>query len=424
MSTHLFKRASKQSLDYEMERPRSYQHALSWLTWWAAFALATLIGFSRLSYGLLLPALHADLGGSLSVLGTLATINFVGYLLGMLVMPLLLARIHHRARLNLLALLMTNLLMIVSASSLTIWQLGIWRLLIGFFSAIATVLTMALTLERIHPHERGRASGIIWMGAALGIIISGLIAPPIIGMGTHGGWRLVWIVMGLAGVIIAFGFFVTGRAQKAPLPSRVSAEASPTQQALWVTLRPLLLPRRLLWLSLTYFGFGGGYIMYLTFFITFLEKQGIPTLYAGFVWAAVGITAALSAWIWGRIFDHWPTGFTVAVALAFGACGSLAVLTNRPVVEYIGAAIVGLSALTAPPIIITVLLKRAVPDAAYAVSYSTLTAIFAIGQILGPLLGGLVIEQRGLEAGIATSALLLGGATLCACGYGLVQRKN
>jgi predicted MFS family arabinose efflux permease len=283
---------------------------------------------------------------------------------------------------------------------------------------------MALTLERIYPQERGQASGIIWMGAALGIIISGLIAPPIIGLGTHGGWRLVWIVMGLAGVIIAFGFFVTGRVQQAPLPSGANIEASPIRQALWATLRPLLLPRRLLWLSLAYFGFGGGYIMYLTFFITLLEKQGIPTLYAGFVWAAIGMTAALSAWIWGRIFDHWPTGFTVAVALACGACGSLAVLTNTPAVEYIGAAIVGLSALTAPPIIITVLLKRAVPDAEYAVSYSTLTAIFAIGQILGPFFGGFVIERLGLEAGIATSALLLGVATLCACGYGLIQRKN
>lgn len=424
MFTSLFKRASKQSLESEMDRPRSYQHALSWLTWWASFALATLVGFSRLSYGLLLPALRADLGGSFSVLGTLATVNFVGYLLGMLVMPVLLARIHNRAGLNLLALLSMNLLMIVSASSLTIWQLSIWRLLIGFFSAIATILTMALTLERIYPQERGQASGIIWMGAALGIIISGLIAPPIIGMGTHGGWRLVWIVMGLTGVIIAFGFFITGRLQKASLPSDASAEALPIRRALWETLRPLLLPSRLLWLSLAYFSFGGGYIMYLTFFITLLEKQGIPTLYAGFVWAAIGIAAALSAWIWGRIFDHWPTGFTVAVALAFGACGSLVVLTNTPIVEYSGAAIVGLSALTAPPIIITVLLKRAVADAEYAISYSTLTAIFALGQILGPFLGGFVIEQRGLEAGIASSALLLGVATLCACGYGLVQRKN
>jgi len=262
------------------------------------------------------------------------------------------------------------------------------------------------------------------MGAALGLIISGLIAPPIIGMGTHGGWRLVWIVMGLAGVIIAFGFFVTARLQQAPLPSGASAEASSTQQTLWATLRPLLLPRRLLWLSLAYFDFGGGYITYLTFFITLLEKQGVPTLYAGFVWAAIGMAAALSAWIWGRIFDHWPTGFTVAIALAFGVCGSLAVLTNTPVAEYIGAATVGLSALIAPPIIFTVLLKRAVPDAAYAVSYSTLTAIFALGQILGPLLGGLVIERLGLEAGIAASAFLLGVATLCACGYGLVQRKD
>lgn len=408
-----------------INEPQNYQRALSWLTCWASLAFAVLLAFARLSYGLLLPAMHADLQASYSVLGTIATINFVGYLLGMLAMPWLLAHVRNHIRLNLIALLAVNLLMLAAASSATIWQLGIWRLCTGFAGAVATVLTMALTLECILPQERGQASGIIWLGAGIGLILSGLIAPPIISAGAHGGWRLVWIVMGIVGVIVAFGFFITRQAHTPPVVKREPAEVSASQQpTLWATLRSLLLPHRMLWLALAYFGFGGGYITYFTFFITLLEHQGVPVLYAGFVWAAIGIAATLSAWIWGRLFDRWPNGFTLMIALAVGMFGMLAVLTGVSVIEYIGGAIVGLSALLAPPIMITVLLKQVVSDEAYAANYSALTAVFAVGQILGPFVGGIVIGAFNLQAGIVISAVMLGIATFCACAYGVVQRKR
>ncbi|GLV60698.1 hypothetical protein KDH_75170 [Dictyobacter sp. S3.2.2.5] len=402
-----------------------YQHALSWFTGWAAFVFATLLGFARLSYGQLLPALKADLHASYNTLSVVATLNFAGYLLGTLALPWLLARVKQQQRLNLLALLGTQITMIGAALSANSWQLGVWRLTNGVCAAVATVLTMTLSLECIYPHERGQASGMIWMGGALGLMLSGLIAPPIILAGTAPGWRLVWLIMGGAGILAALGFFNVRRRQfdiHIVENDASSVSLSGERASTWLALRPLFLPRRLLWLSLTFFGFGGGYITYFTFFISLLNQQGVPTLYAGFVWAAIGLAAAASAWIWGRLLDRRPTGFTLALPLGLGMLGSLAVLTNTPVIEYAGAALVGLTALLGPPLMITVLLKRAVPDGVYAVSYSTLTALFASGQILGPLLGGLIIGWLGLQAGIASSALLLGLAALCACGYGWVQR--
>src|SRR5215472_7530737 len=134
------------------------------LLWWAACSFAAILGFSRLSYGLLFPAVQRDLGGTYSVYGTLATLNFVGYLLGTLCVPLVLARTRRRLALNTGAALAMNGALLASASSVTLWQLGIWRVLIGVCSAPATVLTMALTLECIAPVERGKAAGLIWMG--------------------------------------------------------------------------------------------------------------------------------------------------------------------------------------------------------------------------------------------------------------------
>jgi predicted MFS family arabinose efflux permease len=372
----------------------------------------------------LLPALRADLGGSYSIYGFLSTLNFVGYLLGTLITPVLLAHIRNRIALNTFSMLATSIALLASALSLNVWQLGVWRLLIGFFSAIATVLTMTLTLECVRPAERGKASGLVWLGGALGILFSGLIAPPIISAGTSLGWRVVWIVMALLGTASAIGFHISRRRADPPLTKlldqteRVTTEA---QKSIWITIRPMFQPRRLLFLVLSYFCFGCGYIIYFTFFISLLAQQGVPTQNAGFVWAAIGFTGAISGWIWGNLIDRWPTGYTLAAPLALGALGSLTVLTSNLLWEAVGAALIGLTAFIAPPLIVTALLKRAVSDAEYATNFSTLTALFAVGQILGPLIAGQVIESVGLAAGTAISALVLALGALLALLYAVTQ---
>ncbi|GHO42036.1 YbfB/YjiJ family MFS transporter [Ktedonospora formicarum] len=91
--------------------------------------------------------------------------------------------------------------------------------------------------------------------------------------------------------------------------------------------------------------------------------------------------------------------------------------------EYVGAILVGLCAFIAPALMITALLKREVTDEVYAASLSMLTAFFAIGQIVGPLISSFIVESNGLVVGTASSALILGVAAVCACGHGIVQQR-
>lgn len=396
------------------------------LVWWASCSFAAILGFSRLSYGLLLPAVQRDLGGIYGVYGTLATLNFVGYLLGTLLLPLVLAHTQRRLTLNTVASLAMNGSLLASALSFTMWQLGVWRVLIGVFSALATVLTMALTLECIAPGERGKASGLIWMGGAVGILLSGLLASVILNTGISMGWRLVWVAMGIGGSIVTLGFHVSRRATMRSavslMPVQEEARVGQPHSPFWMMFRPLVQPRRLLFLTLSYCCFGCGYILYFTFFIALLEQQGVPVFNAGLVWAGIGLAGAWSGWLWGRVIDRWPTGFSLAVPLLLGAGGSLSILADNRGWEYAGAALMGLSAFIAPALMVSALLKRAVADEDYAATFSMLTACFALGQILGPLLGGFVIERVGLEGGTASSGFILGGAAVCATTYGVLQR--
>jgi MFS family permease len=206
------------------------------LVWWAACSFAAILGFSRLSYGLLLPAVQRDLGGTYAVYGTLATLNFVGYLLGTLCLPLVLARTQRRLALTTGASLAMNGALLASASSVTLWQLGIWRVLIGVCSAPALVLTMALTLECMAPTARGKASGLIWMGGAMGSLLSGLLAPALLTTGLSMGWRLVWVAMGIGGSLATLGFHVNRRAAM-PAHGVLCARPDPWTAARWLSHR-------------------------------------------------------------------------------------------------------------------------------------------------------------------------------------------
>ncbi|MBV9228565.1 MAG: YbfB/YjiJ family MFS transporter, partial [Chloroflexi bacterium] len=384
---------------------------------------AAIVGFSRISYGLLLPSIRADLRGAYSLYGLVSTANFVGYLLGTLALPLLLALWRNRLKLTVAALLLMNATIIASATSFDLIQLSIWRFLVGFFSAIALVLTLSLVLDCIRPQERGRASGIIWMGASLGVTISGLIAPPMLSIGSSIAWRLVWAAMGISGIAVVFGLHRALRPHNArPLASEEQTSHIQQSGREITLLTDLLRPRGFLFATLAYFGYGFGYIIYLTFFVALVVQQGLPSLLVGLIWAAMGTAGAVSGLIWGRAIDRWPTGFTLAITLLLGALGALSVLTQQMLLEAIGAAFFGLSVFLGPPLIITFLLRRAIPGERYPSSYSLLNTLFGIGQVLGPLAGGLIVDRLGLVPGIALTAVALVAAALLALCYGMIQR--
>jgi predicted MFS family arabinose efflux permease len=400
-----------------------YQNAFSASVLWASACFAGLLGFSRLSYGLLLPSIRTDLGGSYGFYGLVGTANFIGYLTGTLVVPIILTRYHNRVQLNLWALLGMNFIMILSALSWDLWSLSIVRLVVGFFSAVGTVLTMGLVLERVLPTQRGLASGLVWMGGSIGIVISGLIAPLIIGSGVTGGWRFVWVIMGLLGIVASFGVTRVIKAAPAPvLPTPLHTKDTPRPSVVSI-MTELFRPKGLLLLTISYFGFGFGYIIYSTFFIPLLVDQGMPSLYAGLIWSALGAAGVFGAFLWGRMLDRWPNGFTLAAGLGLGAVGALSVLVGGTFSEIIGAVLTGLSFL-GPPLIVTVLLRREVAADRYTSSFSFLTSIFAMGQITGPLVGGIVVDNFGLIAGISVTAIMLGLATLLAIWYGLLHRPK
>lgn len=393
------------------------------LTVWAALSLGVLLGLSRLSYGLLLPALRADLTGSYRAFGLVGSANLAGYLVGTLCSPAVVSRSRDRIRLNTMSLLATGATMIGSALSANLLQLGLWRFAVGVSAAVATVLTISLTLERIVPREQGRASGVIWTGGAVGVALSGAVAPLVVSAAASPAWRVVWATMGLIGFGVAWGLHRALRASAVPRrPGTVAAPLAKSPGTLAV-LAGVLHPARLLSFTLAYFLFGGGYIIYFTFFIALVVQTGFPAAQTGLIWVLMGLMGAVGGVGWGRVVDRWPSGFVFAGALALGAIGALTVLVPARWVEVLGALLMG-TAFIGAPALMTALLRRAVPGSLYAANFSLVTAIFATAQMLGPLLGGIVADAHGLTLATALSGVILAGGALFAALYGLLQSRR
>lgn len=407
-----------------------YQRANSPLTWWASGAFAAILGFSRISYGLLLPSLQADLKGSFGAYGMIGTSNLVGYLIGILVVPLFLTWYSNQIRFNTLSLILLNLFMVFSASSFDLLQMGIWRFFIGLFSAPATVLALAVALEHVEPRQRGLAAALVWMGASIGVLISGIIAPLIINAGPAFSWRTVWIAMGIIGLVVTYGYHRELIRSTTQLRAHLSSQqirTTPTKKGrheLLETMVELLHPQKLLCLTIAYFSMGFGYIIYVYYFPSLVVQQGLSPLLVGLVWSGLGAAGIIASPIWGKFMDRWPSGWLLATNMLLGALGTIAVLTKQPEIEFFGALVFGLTLFGAGPAIVSFLLRRTVSDERYARSFSLITTIFAIGQALGPTIGGFAVDHTGLSQGTAITGLIIGLGTLFAGCYGIIQQRK
>ncbi|MCR2805587.1 YbfB/YjiJ family MFS transporter [Paenibacillus soyae] len=397
--------------------------AMNGITLWASLLFVVILGFSRLSYSMFLPGIQREIGGSYVQLGMLGTVNFIGYLVGTLCLSPIISRFPERKSvMNRITCLLLGVTLIGSAFSNHFAGLGLWRFAIGLLSAFATVLVLSIAMDAVRPAERGTASGLIWLGGSAGILVTGLFAPLTIDPSHLQGWRYAWVIMGVFGVIAAFGFeFVTRKAGAETIP--LQTESKPQDIKNEKLYRILLNPKRLLFLIASYFFFGWGYIIYFTYLIPYLVSKGIPSLYAGLIWSGIGFAGLFNGWIGGKAIDRWPSGYTLASGLALGTIGVIGVATNHIFFTVLGAAIIGLVSFITPPLMTTALLRRHVPHHAYAGCLSIATAFFASGQIIGPIVGGLVVERYGLQLGVASSAIFMAIAAALAGLYGQWQQK-
>ena len=366
-----------------------------------ALGAAISLGITRFAYGLLLPAMRADLGWSYALAGAMNTANALGYFLGALACPWLMRR-QGPTRLLTGGALLASLFMLGSGFVIDTPALLLQRLLAGMASALVFVAggLLAARLGARAPQRSGLLLGLYYGGTGLGIVLSSLLVPLALdaAQATAHGWRWAWWAMGILCLVFSLVLWWPARVMAAwPVPAVPSGVAPAGFR--WRPFAPALAGYTL---------FGVGYIGYMTFVVALLRSQGRSALEVTVFYALLGLAVMASSRIWAGLLDRYPDGRPQALLNALlGLATLLPALTQHALPVLLSGLLFGAVFLSVVAST-TALVRHNLPASAWGAGISAFTTVFAAGQIVGPTVVGWIADgPGGLARGLVFSALAL-----------------
>lgn len=371
-------------------------------------ALAAAMGIGRFAFTPLLPMMLHDGVVDIAAGSWLATANYAGYLAGALLymaLPWLGRRVGAvpgnaaLVRGGLVAtVLLTGLLALPWPVS---WPL--LRLLAGVASALVFLGTANWCMGRLAHLGRPAWGGLIFCGPGLGIVITGLLTSAMVAAGwsAAAGWAAFAV---LAAVLCtgAWRVFHDGDASATGTSGAATALSMPPPRP--AAERSLL--------AAAYGLAGLGYIVTATF-LPVIARAALPagSVWPDLFWPIFGAGVALGALLSTRISPARDRRLLLAVAYVLQAGGvALGVLWPGPAGFALGSLLLGLP--------FTAITFFALQEARYqwpqagAGFTGLMTALYGIGQIVGPPMAAALLARAGSQAQGFDWALAVAGSML------------
>ncbi|WP_420096999.1 YbfB/YjiJ family MFS transporter [Brevibacterium sediminis] len=362
-----------------------------------ALGLSVAMGMGRFFYTPALPLMVAALHWGSAPGAWIATLNYVGYFIGTLVIAQ--GWVEPNRFVYRLSLIVSTLgLAAVALTPNLIWQGGI-RTIAG----IASGLIFVCVTQRIPANSRKpRDGGISYGGVGFGILVSGAI---VLAAGSFADWRQLWLICAAVSAIFSIIAWTW------PIPTRVSqnitAEAvDPTETNTddpAEAATPFAANRRraMAILSTGYFFQGGGYIIIGTYLVV-LAGPVFGATAAASTWLIAGIATAVSPLTWSAVAARIGTVKALTVCYCLQVLGALlAVFGSSPIVLIIAAALFGFTFIGVVMMTIGVGTQMGVANAS-----AKLTSWYSIGQIVGPAIVAAALSEHIAAAFIASAIAL------------------
>ena len=357
------------------------------------------LGFGRFALGMLLPAMAGSLDLTYSQMGLISTSNFVGYLLAVLVCGFLATRIGSRLLIFFSLLLVAVSMLLVSRAESFI-TVALFYTLTGMGSGASNVPMMALVASWFTSKQRGKAAGLIVIGSGFAILLSGKLIPYLNRLGdSSDGWRLSWLVLGIIVLIVSVVCLIVIRDTPADLglkPYSGKSDSRPGQAQTIDEGMAGITRKDIYHLGAIYFLFGYTYVIYATFIVTTLvQERGFTETVAGNFWSWVGFLSLFSGPIFGTLSDRLGRKAGLIMVFSIQLVAYLLVAFKLPgVFLYLSIGCYGIVAWSIPSIM-TALVGDYVGPQRTARVFGFITFIFALGQIAGPAVAGMLAEMYG-----------------------------
>lgn len=315
------------------------------------------MGVGRFVFTPILPIMIDSANVTPSSGAVIATANYAGYLLGAVLLSVR-PGLNSTAAFRAWALVLA-LSEIAMAFVDNIPAFSALRLIAGLASA-AVFLACASTVAR----QIGSSPGITFGGVGAGIAASGLLT---LVAAQHLSWQQLWIASAiLTAVLIAPALTLQIHAE-----SRLSEHdsgPSPRQRQIW---RVLLI---------AYFLEGLGYIIVGTFLVAAAGGHGNSAVGPA-VWIVVGLAAVPATIVWQAVCRRVQMRRALVAAFALQTVSALLpALTENSVVAVVSAVLFGATFMG-----ITMMTLSTAGGLPIGRTAATLTAVYGVGQVLGPL---------------------------------------
>lgn len=379
-----------------MHDTRSRDRAVLLIAVAGGVAMATAMGLGRFFYTPVLPAMMSDLGLGAADAGWIASANYIGYLVGAVVAAYGWAEGIER-KVALSGLAATAMLLLAMAVSSNVALIAALRFLAGLASAFAMIFTSSIVLSHGLAAGRSSVQAMHFGGVGAGIALSSAMFALVVWAG--GDWRTAWLAAAALAVLgIAFVVRV--------LPETVMRDGAvrPEPPVRWTPALALL--------TLSYGGFGFGYVITATFLVAIVRDAGGSVGFEAAAWFVTGIAGAVSVAAWAPVARRiGVVNVYVAGCLVQAVGVASSVMLPSPVGPLLGGLLLG-----ATFIMVTAYglqAGRALSPQSPRRAFALMTAAFGVGQIVGPLVAGYLADMTGsytpgsLAAAIALVACAL-----------------
>lgn len=362
-------------------------------------SLLVTVGVARFSYSLLLPIMQEGAGLSESGGGWLATTNYMGYMVGVLLAASL-HNLNHKYNLHrayLILSVITSAAMVVTTDMIT-WAM--LRFIAGICASGGMIIASGLILKWLVNNKHRAELGIHFSGAGLSIITTSLLVEAMLSMSAN--WQQQWIALAIMAVIFAIPAWLWMPHPATKAQAGVTAQDNPPGK----TFKLLMM--------LAYFCAGYGYVVSSTFIVDIVE--GVEGLQGqgGFAFILVGIAATPAAIIWDRIARN--IGYLKALFAAYvlQAIGIIlpAINDTLPII-LISTLLFGGTFIACVSLVLTMAGNFFPSNPAKFMG--TMTLAFGAAQIIAPVCTGYLAEAFGnynLGLYLSTVIMIIGAILL------------
>lgn len=362
-------------------------------------SLVIAMGIGRFAYTPLLPIMQEDLAFSNAVAGYLATSNYAGYFIGAMLAGMITFR---RPRTNYLRI--SILVSILTTASVGFFHSYIFLYVLRFASGVASafvfVLASSIVLDKLAEKGKTSWSGLLYGGVGLGIFLSGLIISQ---LKFNFSWENIWLYLAVVSAILFAYIWIYLKD-----PSEDKKEQ--TQQNKHTLVPP---PKWIPLLIIAYGLEGFGYIVTGTFIVSIAERTASFSE-TTVVWTIVGLVAIPSCIIWSALAKKWGNVKTLIFSMLLQCIGIILPVLLPTKLGLVGSAILFGATFMGITTIATTLARQMIPkNSSRIIGY--LTAIYALGQMIGPSFAGILVEYTdnyNLALIGAASAVGLGACLL------------